>query len=295
MLRWRLTLGVAIVAGLALLCWLDARAGGPGHWLFPLWILVAALAGDELWRLAHAAGRRPSRPLMVAAAVGVGAAGLFKVYGIAAPAGLDVFGCAAAALALAAIVAFAVEIARYEQPGQAMASVSLVLLSAIYVGLFGSFLLQLRLLGGGPQGLLALVSLIAVVKAGDIGAYTGGRLFGRHKMAPRLSPGKTLEGAASGLLFSVLAGMGVFYGLAPLLAPGFATPSPIAIVAFSVLISAAGMAGDLAESLLKRDCGLKDSSSWMPGFGGVLDILDSILFAAPIAYFCWLSGLLGGS
>jgi len=295
MLRWRLTLGVAIVAGLALLCWLDAQAAAPGQWLFPLWMLIAALAGDELWRLAYAAGRRPPRLLMVGAAVAVGAAGVFRVYGLTPPAGLDAFGCAAAALAMAAIAAFAVEIARYEQPGQATASVSLVLLSAVYVGLFGSFLLQLRLLGGGPQGLLALVSLIAVVKAGDIGAYTGGRLFGRHKMAPRLSPGKTLEGAASGLLFSVLAGMGVFYWLAPAIAPGLATPTPAAIAAFSLLISVAGMAGDLAESLLKRDSGLKDSSAWMPGFGGVLDILDSILFAAPIAYFCWLSGLLTGS
>lgn len=295
MLRWRLTLGIAIVAGLALLCWRDAQAARPGSWLFPLWLLVCGLAGDEMWRLATAAGRRPPRALTILAALVVGAAGVFDVYELGRPLGLDSLGRSAAALAIVALAAFSVEIVRYEKPGQSLANVSLVVLSAVYVGLFGSFLLQLRLLGGGPQGLLALVSLIAVVKAGDIGAYTGGRLFGRHKMAPRLSPGKTLEGAASGLFSSVLAGFLVFSGLAPRMMPEGPAPAAWAVVAFSLLISLAGMAGDLAESLLKRDCGVKDSSDWMPGFGGVLDLLDSLLFAAPIAYFFWVSKLLGSA
>jgi phosphatidate cytidylyltransferase len=295
MLRWRLILGIALVAGLALLCWRDAQATWPGSWLFPLWLVLCGLAGDELWRLASAGGRRPPRLLMVGGALAVGAANGFDVYGLALSPDLEGLGRAAAAVVLVTVAAFAVEIGRYEQPGQAMASVALVVLSAVYVGLFGSFLIQLRLLGSSAQGLLALISLIAVVKAGDIGAYTGGRLFGRHKMAPRLSPGKTWEGASWGLLFSVFAGLAVFYGLAPKLLPTSNAPQLWPVVAFSLVISAAGMAGDLAESLLKRDCGLKDSSAWMPGFGGVLDLLDSILFSAPIAYFFWLSGLLGGS
>ncbi|MFO0899571.1 MAG: phosphatidate cytidylyltransferase [Pirellulales bacterium] len=292
MLRWRLTLGCVFVAGLAGLCWLDAHSA-PGAWLFPLWMVVCGLAADELWRLAYAAGHRPPRSLMIAAALAVGGAGGLQVYSLPSPLHLEPLGHSAAALALAAIVAFAYEIARYKQPGRATASLATVALAGVYVGLFGSFLLQLRLLGKGPLGLLALVSLIAVVKAGDIGAYTGGRLFGRHKMAPTLSPGKTWEGAASGLLFSVAAAWLVFYVLGPRLAPSFAPPTATAVVAFGLVISAAGMVGDLAESLLKRDCGLKDSSAWMPGFGGVLDLLDSILFAAPIAYLCWAAGLVG--
>ncbi len=65
------------------------------------------------------------------------------------------------------------------------------------------------------------------------------------------------------------------------------------VLVYGLLVSSAGIVGDLAESLLKRDAGVKDSSSWLPGFGGVLDLLDSLLVAAPVAYFCWVSGLLG--
>jgi phosphatidate cytidylyltransferase len=136
--------------------------------------------------------------------------------------------------------------------------------------------------------------LVIVVKMGDTGAYTVGRLIGRHKMAPRLSPGKTIEGAAGAILFACLGGWLSFRYLGPVMV--FPTWHDSHCAAggwwiYGLCLGIAGLIGDLAESLIKRDIGRKDSSTWMPGFGGILDILDSLLLAAPIAWFCWAWGI----
>jgi phosphatidate cytidylyltransferase len=124
----------------------------------------------------------------------------------------------------------------------------------------------------------AVLTLFAIIWAGDTGAYYGGRLLGRHPLLLRVSPKKTMEGAVAGLLASVIAGtvVGVWrLGL---------SWTNIAFMSFFVAI--AGQIGDLAESALKRSAGVKDSSSVLPGHGGILDRLDSLLFAAPV--FFWL-------
>jgi phosphatidate cytidylyltransferase len=126
---------------------------------------------------------------------------------------------------------------------------------------------------------------------GDTGAYTLGRLMGRHKMAPRLSPGKTWEGAAGAALFAVFGSWAVFNLIGRMLNSHRAPLESWRWIVFGLVVGIAGLLGDLAESLLKRDAGRKDSSPWMPGFGGMLDLLDSILFAAPVAYLCWATGL----
>jgi phosphatidate cytidylyltransferase len=201
---------------------------------------------------------------------------------------------------VAVLAAFVVEMARYRAPGKSVVQLSAAVFSLAYVGLLLSFLVQLRAIDvdpvdqSGRWGLVALVSLVAVVKAGDIGAYTVGRLIGRHKMTPLLSPGKTWEGAGGAIVFAALAAwliekLWVHQDSSLALT---SDASPIAWVAYGVLIGIVGLLGDLAESLIKRDLGRKDSSDWMPGFGGVLDLLDSILFAAPVAYLCWVGGLL---
>ena len=146
-----------------------------------------------------------------------------------------------------------------------------------------------------PRG-SALASWLIAVKAGDIGAFTAGRLVGRHKIAPLLSPKKTIEGAVGALVFSCLGSWATFTWLVPL--PGVSPPElPIGPswgwLPFGLLMGVAGMMGDLAESLLKRDVGCKDSSHWLPGFGGVLDIVDSLLLTAPLAWACWYWGLVG--
>jgi phosphatidate cytidylyltransferase len=170
---------------------------------------------------------------------------------------------------------------------------SLTTFAFAYLGVLLSFVVQLRLLGpGGSQGIVALASLLIVTKLSDIGAYTVGRLVGRHKLAPLLSPGKTIEGTIGGLLFAQLGAWFCGAFLVPELAgPSGGNRGGWAI--FGLAVGFFAIAGDLAESLLKRDAQRKDSSTWMPGFGGILDILDSILVAAPAAYLCWLIGLVG--
>jgi len=144
--------------------------------------------------------------------------------------------------------------------------------SLLYLGLLGSFILGIRI-DGGPWEFLAFVF---VVKSSDIGAYTFGRLFGKYKLAPRVSPGKTWEGLAGAvavaiivsLAFALILGiMGVWLALV-----------------FGASMAVVGQLSDLVESMLKRDAQQKDSSNRVPGFGGILDVIDSPLFAAPVAY-----------
>jgi phosphatidate cytidylyltransferase len=179
------------------------------------------------------------------------------------------------------LLAFLVEMAVFQVPGHSVTRLSLTVWLTAYLGLLPSFLAQLRWLEGGTQRATAALALtIFVPKCGDIGAYFTGRFLGRHPMAPILSPKKTWEGAAGGLVAAVLAAIaigrlgGVFQD--SLLAAGL-----------GLALGVAGMLGDLAESLIKRDCQKKDASRTVPGFGGVLDVADAILFAAPVAYW-WL-------
>jgi phosphatidate cytidylyltransferase len=157
-----------------------------------------------------------------------------------------------------------------------------VLLAAAYLGVLPGFYLQLRALG--TAWLVAGVML--VTKACDIGAYFTGRSLGRRKLIPWLSPGKTVEGLIGGLAFSGLVALGLAaagnrWGLV-----GERTLPLAWAAAAGVIIGGLGHVGDLLESLLKRDAGVKDSGQSVPGFGGVLDVVDSPLLVAPLAY--WL-------
>jgi phosphatidate cytidylyltransferase len=292
MLRWRLLLGFGIVATLGILCWLDFRAARPGVWLLPLALAVMVSAGDELMALARARGIQAARAVVAAGLVLIGFAN-FAAHTGRATATLEPFGWVAAAMVLALLLLLGVELIRFRTPGIALARLAVGALSLLYVGLPMSFLMQLRFLDEGRAGVAALVSLIAVVKVSDIGAYAVGRLVGRRRLAPRVSPGKTLEGALGGVLSGVAAAALVFGWLVPRMNADAGAGPGWGWLVFAVLVSLAGLVGDLAESLLKRDAGRKDSSTWMPGFGGVLDVLDSLLVAAPVAYLCWRFGLVG--
>ncbi len=193
----------------------------------------------------------------------------------------------------AVLLLFLCEMRRYERPGVVMERLACGLLVIGYIGLLIDFLAKLRLLQAGAVGIPALLSLIVIVKFGDIGAYAIGRLFGKHKMAPVLSPGKTWEGAAGGIVTACFGGWLSGAWLVPALVTQNNPADAWRWLLYGLVVGVAGMAGDLAESLIKRDVGRKDSSTWMPGFGGILDVLDSILFAAPVAYWCWFYGLVG--
>lgn len=148
--------------------------------------------------------------------------------------------------------------------------------SIIYLGLLSSFFLAVRL----NFGIWHLLMSIFVVKAADIGAYTFGKLFGKHKFSPAISPGKTWEGMAGGVL------------VASIVAVLFAVYCDIMVwpmaVVFGTCFAFAGQLGDLAESMIKRDAEQKDSAANVPGFGGILDVIDSPLVAAPLAYLFFL-------
>ncbi|HYF62392.1 MAG TPA: phosphatidate cytidylyltransferase, partial [Herpetosiphonaceae bacterium] len=123
-----------------------------------------------------------------------------------------------------------------------------------------------------------IFATFAVTWASDTGAYFAGRAFGRNKMSPRLSPKKTWEGFAGGTLASIGAGVGI---VALLGLP----VSPLVGVALGLIGAIGGTLGDLAESMLKRQAGVKDSGNLIPGHGGLLDRVDSLLFTAPLIYY----------
>ena len=287
MLSWRLLLGVLFAAGLAALCWADFHARTPGVWLLPLGLGLSALASGELLRMFAARNLHPVAWPIYAGNALIFAANYAPILWSDGD-DLGPFGWPMAALALGVMAAFVGEMWRYTAPGRVTEQLAASVLSLAYVGVLLSFTIQLRLFDGADWGVPALMSLVIVVKMCDTGAYTVGRLIGRHKMTPLLSPGKTFEGLAGGLAFACFGSWLAFEQLIPLMVSGASRGAPAwGWLAFGILVGLAGVIGDLAESLLKRDLGQKDSSSWMPGFGGVLDVLDSVLMGAPVAYLCW--------
>jgi phosphatidate cytidylyltransferase len=181
------------------------------------------------------------------------------------------------------VAAFLLEMARYNgEPGFAVPRLGATLLAVCYLGLLACFFAQIRFIETDYTGLLLAVTIL-VPKCNDVAAFFTGTFVGRTKMTPRLSPKKTWEGFAGGMIGGVLVAV-----IVSLSAPIFRGGVPEA-VAFGLVIGLAGVLGDLAESLLKRDCQMKDASNNIPGFGGLLDVIDSVLFAAPIAYlwFTW--------
>jgi phosphatidate cytidylyltransferase len=188
------------------------------------------------------------------------------------------------------LLAFLWEMATYREPGHCLTRIAMALLVLAYLGLFGSFFTQLRWLpdrGESPSirhSTLALALAIFVPKFGDVGAYFTGRVLGRKRMAPVLSPKKTWEGFAGGLAAAVITTL-VINHLGPVFPEG--GRGILVAILFGLVVGVVGVLGDLAESLIKRDCQKKDASQVLPGYGGVLDVLDSILFSAPIVYL-WL-------
>ena len=181
-------------------------------------------------------------------------------------------------LAIALAGAFAMHSRRQKIEG-AMASAGGSLLAIVYLGVLPGFYLPIRLSHSAGM----VVSILLMVKGADISAYFFGRWIGRHKLIAWLSPGKTWEGFIAGLLVAAVIGAILTH-----FSPEFAWWEGSLV---GILLGAAGQVGDLLESLLKRDAGVKDSGQ-LPGFGGVLDMLDSPLLAATVAY--WILKLVHG-
>jgi phosphatidate cytidylyltransferase len=315
LLRWRLISAAIIVSVLLALHWLDFRQvgfGAPGTWLFPLLILVSALATEELLSLVRGKGHQPLAWVAYAGNVivplAVGWPIVARMTGLwhQALANLDPLGPAVAALALVTGLVLVGEMLRFERPGRAVVDAALALFAVCYIGLLISFWTLLRLHHSNAWGMTALFSMLLVTKMADTGAFAVGKQLGRNKLTPVLSPGKTWEGAIGGIVTAAVTSWLFFRFGAPLLfqydaaaatdqasGAAYLPPSLGAALVYGVLLALAGMIGDLAESLIKRDMERKDSSSWLRGLGGVLDIIDAPLIAGPVAWLCWTCGLLG--
>jgi phosphatidate cytidylyltransferase len=280
MLKYRLLVGAlmtVLFAGLVILDgWLDGSlTGSPGGRIQGtiLMILVAViigLGGIELSRLAAAKGLVVLNPVSTVGLVLLATAWYWPQL---LPISRGTCLLLAAALALAGMLL--TQQIRFGMEG-VLANCGISCFMLMYLGLLSAFVLGIRI----EAGLWPTLMFFFAVKSADIGAYTFGKLFGRHKFAPRISPGKTWEGMTGAATAAAIVSIAF--------AAGFGIMSVWPALLFGVCIAFVGQLSDLSESMLKRDAGQKDSSNRVPGFGGILDVIDSPLFAAPFAYFFFM-------
>ena len=172
----------------------------------------------------------------------------------------------------------------------AMENAAFTLFIVFYAGGLAGFITKLRMEVGGSTGATVLLFSMFLVKITDTGAYFTGRAWGRHKMIPWLSPKKTWEGFVGGMVTTVVCALAIGYWLH---ATGIVRVQerymsyPWALIVLGLLLGSFSVAGDLCASLLKRDAAVKDSGQTLPGLGGVLDVIDSPLLAAPVAWLYW--------
>lgn len=175
-------------------------------------------------------------------------------------------------IVLALLFLIIMQFKRRESSG-AIVGISTTMFGILYISWFLSFLIKIRFLENGTA---YLAGVVIITKLTDIGAFLIGMRFGKTPLIPKISPKKSVEGAVAGVIFSVLGAM---------VCKSFLPFSYLHLFILGVVLSILGQLGDLSESLIKRDCQIKDSSSLIPGMGGVLDLVDSLIFTAPAFYF----------
>jgi phosphatidate cytidylyltransferase len=299
-LRHRLTYGTLMMAGLLGLLYLDHWVedatrgwvkwpylqpregyGIAGVGLTVLLFLLMPLAVTEIARLLTAEHVRPYRFI---AAFGCGLLTLHAF--LTQFAWFQHIAASTLAFIIVLTMIFAgLRRASLQEAHEAITHMAGTVLATLYLGGLGWFLVALRVKHSlNPRGFQgstqAVVMILLVVKFTDIGAFFGGRAWGKHKLIPWLSPGKTWEGLLCGIATAALVGLICALGWHQALS----TLNWSKGLLFGALIGAVGQAGDLLESLMKRDALVKDSGNIIPGFGGLLDVIDSPLLAAPAAY-----------
>lgn len=228
--------------------------------------LIAVLAMYEFLALGRAKGYHLPIPLCIGIMLIIMAAFILPELSVE-------FGMFVALLVIPASYVFSKHSLEDSLPSSAIA-----VLATTYVGMLGGSLIRLR--HDFPVGWKLVFFLLLVVWLGDSGAYYVGRQFGKHKLSPRISPKKTIEGMVGGFVASIITALVIHFTFFP------EFPLLHAIIA-GVILSFAGVVGDLAESMWKRSAAVKDSGTLIPGHGGFLDRFDSILFTAPILYCYW--------
>jgi len=281
MLKYRLIFGTLMIIAFVGLMLADGWLDGSLSQSLPyrpiqgtaLCILVAMLAIGAVRELATLAGARGFRillPIATAASI-LAATSPYARQFVSVPA--DLYLAFILAFALFAVLIYQ---AKWYGTSGVIGNCGATFLAIIYLGLLSSFVLAIRI----DFGVWGLLTFVFVIKSSDIGAYTFGRLFGKHKFSPRISPGKTWEGMLGAVVFAAI--------VAFLFSAGCGIMAWQQAALFGVCFAFIGQLGDLAESLIKRDAEHKDSAHSVPGFGGVLDIIDSLLAAAPLAYLYFM-------
>jgi len=292
-LKNRLTFGPLMLAGLFLLLWLDHAAQ---RWTQPwtqsrydmsegvggigLMILLAAIMPIAVQEIAVLFTAEQIRPYRIISAAGSSAL-ILHAFFTQFPPFQRIAASSFAFIIVFIMLAAALRRAMKKQTQEAILKMAGTVLATMYLGGLGWFVMALRVKhsehANGFHGTTwTILSILLMVKFTDIGAYFGGRAFGRRKLIFWLSPGKTWEGLFFGLVTAGVVGA--------LCAPGLPNVPWWKGFVFGVIIGGIGQLGDLLESLMKRDAEVKDSGRLVPGFGGILDIIDSPLVAAPFAY-----------
>ena len=263
--------------------------------VFPLWTFAVVVIGFvaaalyEFFTMVRHRGILVHRPLSIG--LGVVFTGLVAWRSLVEP-GLvptPVLGQGATAISWmwdifwpATIVIIFIRQFTRENTFEALGGLATTLFGLAYVAALFSYLFYIRTIDA-TQGTWLVLFLILITKMGDVGAYVTGNLIGRHTLISRISPRKTVEGFVGAMVFSGIAGMAAhgLLGSQPVFGQ---SATPFTTLLLGLFLGLVGQLGDLAESLLKRDCQVKDAGSLMPGLGGVLDIIDSLLFTAPLFY-----------
>jgi len=257
---------------------------------FPLWVYVVVVMGFitvalyEFFTMVRHRGILVHRPLTIG--LGVVLAGLVAWRSLVKP-GLvptPILGPGATVVSWmldifwpATIVIIFIRQLTRENTFEALGGLATTLFGLAYVAALFSYFFNLRAIDP-VQGAWLVLFLILVTKLGDAGAYAIGNVLGRHTLLARISPKKTVEGFLGAIVVS-----GATAVLARPMLGSFALPSGLCLL-LGLFLGLCGQLGDLAESLLKRDCQVKDTSAFLPGLGGVLDVMDSLLFTAPLFY-----------
>lgn len=240
--------------------------GGP--FLFLILILLVSLIA--LWEYFHIVYKNVLSPVpLIIPFTGyiIGTAIIFAVF-------YELFNIVLSLIAFNLIIVGLISVCRYKKDTSVLEMAAKQIQGIVYIPLFLSYLVLIR---NGENGIEWIFLILVLIIMGDTGAFYAGTYLGKHKLSPFVSPGKTMEGAAGGLITNLLGGALFKYYFMPHLNWGFC-------LIFFICIGLAGQVGDLFESLFKRVSGVKDSGNILPGHGGILDRIDALLFASPVAY-----------
>ncbi|MHC4741876.1 MAG: phosphatidate cytidylyltransferase [Planctomycetota bacterium] len=283
MLKHRLLFGALMIIGFGALLILDGLLDGSltvaapdkdvqGTLLCILIMLIALPAQLELCKLAAAKNVRIFAPIAAAGSILLATAWYWPQ--LDAVLAREFYLPVVCALIVPAVLLYQALCCGFSG---VLANSGATLFAIHYLGILGCFVMAIRI----DFGLWALLMFICTVKSADIGAWAIGRKFGKHKFSPKISPGKTWEGMGGAVGASILVAVLFAVCCDIMLWPG--------ALVFAVSMAFVGQLGDLAESMIKRDAGQKDSAEKVPGFGGILDIVDSPLMTAPFAYLLFMS------